>query len=197
MKQIILLSFLIGFQFFATGQNLSEVKTQLSKKFPADSTFDGEDIWVFYENAGNIEKINKSIVQKYLKGSELYQATLTHFLGHHIEDADYFIIYNHKSSELEVFPPIAFDSSMLRLLSKFNNTEFRSKAELKKFISQIQEIMLIGSPDLHFENTEFSNNEITFDLMETESSDSWVWRKMKVKLNGNRILEFVLETPDN
>ncbi|WP_447113613.1 hypothetical protein [Psychroserpens sp. BH13MA-6] len=196
MRKILIFGFLIGIQFIAIGQNFVELKAELIERFPNDS-IEGDNVWAFFEETANIKKIIKPTVKKYLNEFDLYQATLTNFLGYHIEDAECLIIYNPKTSELEMYPPIWFDNSMEKFFTKFYDTEFESKAEMKKFISQIQEIMLIGSLRKSFENTEFDSEKITFNLMETRNSKKKVWKKMEIKTNGNRIIEFMSDNPAN
>jgi len=195
-RKILIFGFLIGTQFNSIGQNFAELEANLIDKFPNDSIV-GDNVWAFFKETANIQKIKKPIVKKYLDNYEFYNGTLTNFMGYHIEETECLIIYDSITSHMKLFPPIWFDSSMENFFNKFSNTEFESKSELKNFISQIQEIMLIGSSRKSFENTQFYPQKITFDLMETRDSKKKIWRKMIVKIMGNRILKLKSKKPVN
>ncbi|WP_046758909.1 hypothetical protein [Kordia jejudonensis] len=190
MKKILIL--LIGIQYCAFGQDFSKLKSELNTKFPNDSIV-GDNVWAFYEEIANIKEIDKSIIKKYLNGSNIYQVTLTNYLGYHIEDADCLVIFNNKTSELELIPPIWFDRSMNDFFSKFFGKKFESKSELQKFISQMQDLMLTGSVRKNFENTKFESNKISFDLIETRKSKKKVWRKMEIEIKDNVMIDFIKE----
>ncbi|MBQ4805824.1 hypothetical protein J8L88_23405, partial [Aquimarina sp. MMG015] len=188
LKKILIL--LIGIQYCVFGQEFSQLKSELNIKFPNDSIV-GDNVWAFYEEMANIKEIDKSIVKKYLNGSNIYQVTLTNYLGYHIEDADCLVIFNNKTSELELIPPIWFDLSMDDFFSKFFGKQFESKSELKKFIFQIQELMLTGSVLKSFENNKFESNKISFDLIETRRSKKKVWRRMEIEIKDNVMIDFI------
>ncbi len=188
MNKILIL--LIGIQYSAFGQDFSMLKSELKTKFPNDSIV-GENVWAFYEEMANIKEINKSIVKKYLNNSSIYQVTLTNYLGYHIADADCLVIFNNKTFELELIPPIWFDLSMNDFLSKFFGKQFKSKLELKKFIYQMQELMLTGSILKNFENNKFEPDKISFDLIETRNSKRKVWSKIEIEIEDNVMINFI------
>ncbi|WP_405210742.1 hypothetical protein [Dokdonia sp. Asnod2-E02] len=195
LKALILLTF--GTITISFGQEFAQIKSELEKRIPNDSLIIADGSWYYYPERGEIQKIIKPKVNKILPYYEFYKVHLTNYLGYHINRSNCLILLNTANSNSLLIEPIWFSGINKNFLKILIGANFETKEAFLSFLIELQELLLIGSGNKinrSFENTEFSDDEVTFELVENYS-DRKVLRKIVVKIKNLTIKRFKILKP--
>ena len=202
MKQLFLiLSF--GVANCVNGQTYPGLEKVLSKEFSTKSQKDGR--WVFYADKANIEKLYNPIVKASFPNHELFELTLTNYLGYHVNQHTCVVLFDSLKSKITLVEPLWYGGISETLVKLFIGRKFDSKDSLLAFLSGVNKLMEIGS-GYRFQNTVYTDNLITYDLNNfkgdtyttggkgTSSSlrynEESVWRKIKIELKDLKIIRY-------
>ena len=94
-----------------------DLKSALKNKFSKNSTEDGR--WVYYEDHGKIEKINKPLVKSIIPNYDFYKVNLVNHLGYHINQATCLVLYDGLTSQTILVEPIWYRGIGEPLLRQF------------------------------------------------------------------------------
>lgn len=199
----------VGIPGNAYGQliNLSLEKA-LTRDFPKYSSEDGR--WVFYHEKSNIKRIDKPLVMARIPGYSFYQATLTNYLGYHVNRGTCVVLYDSVNSKTRLVEPMWYGGCSKSLLTLFIGQKFDNKDALLSFMNELHELMQIGS-GYKFMFTSWSDSLVTYDLghfngdsyttggngitSTTRHNSDGIWRKIKIDIKDLTIVQYTEINP--
>ncbi len=178
-------------------QPLTKLEKTLTFELPKDSPKDGR--WVFYRDRAEIERIDKPLVRALIPEYEFYRVRLTNYLGYHVNESTCLVLFNEKRMRVVVVEPEWY-SGMGKWLKMFIGFEFRERDSLMAFVSELQDLMMVGS-SFDCVNTTYSDSMVSFGIanmsatttgpVSTSYSHVDMWRQVEIRLApNNRILSF-------
>lgn len=195
MKLRLFIIFTFGIYTISFGQEFTELKTALQKRIPNDSIINADGSWYYYPDKGEIEKISKPKVSEQIPNYEFYKVHLINYLGYHKNNSDCLILLNKENSKSILIEPLWYSGINTDFLKMFVGIKFNSKEALLSFLSELQDLMLIGSKHSKtFENTEYKDDKVTFDLIENMRKRK-IWRKIEIKIKDLTIVKFKSTNP--
>lgn len=161
--QIRLLFTIVAFGIFnfSLGQTYPSLEKALTKEFPKESQKDGR--WVFFADKADIEKIDKQTIKASFPNFDLFQVTLTNYLGWHINQGTCLILFDSISANTILVEPLWYSGPSKAFAKLFLGRKFESKETLLSFLDGVNELMGIGS-GYRFRFTSYSDSLITYDL---------------------------------
>tara|TARA_B110000902_G_C14069747_1_gene498807 strand:+ start:243 stop:776 length:534 start_codon:yes stop_codon:yes gene_type:complete len=151
------------------------------------------DKWYYNPDKADIKEIKKETLNKVLPEYDLYSAVLEGFYGWHEKTSRCLILRKSESGELTIIDPIWYGGISSELIEMIIGYDFKNEEEMKLFVFELQDIMLIGSEhNKDFKNTVFGENKITFDLYDSYKEER-IWRKIEIGITENKI-EFLTST---
>jgi hypothetical protein len=191
MKKLIFIFLVLTNLIFA--QKDSKFEKLLLENFPTSSTMDGR--WVYYPETGNIQEVYKPAIKEKIPEFQFYKIHLTNFLGYHIDDSDCLILYNSKESKIILVEPIWYSDLSENFLKLFINNEFKNSDEIKVFVQQLQELIMIGSTIL-IDDFIIDNQKINFNLVNSNTKkEKDIWRNIEIGIKNNTIEYFESTNP--
>jgi hypothetical protein len=180
----------------------------LSFSFPKNQTTDGR--WVFYPDNANIEKINKPAVKEVIPNFNIYRITMTNYLGYHVNQGTCLVLIDSLKSNTILVEPLWYGGTSKTFLKLFIGHKFISKDSLLAFMTQINELMQIGS-GYKFRLTSYSDSLITYDLgyfkgdsyttggngtsSTVNYNDDGVWRKIRIEIKDLQLIRYTAVNP--
>ena len=172
--------------------------------FPENSTKDGR--WVYYNKQANLQRIEKPQIAKVLPDYAFYSVNLTNYLGWHVNQGTCIILFDSLHSKISFAEPLWYGGVSESLVKMFIGHKFNSKDTLLSFLTELNELMQIGS-GYKFRQTSYSDSLITYDLGYFKS-DSYttggngisssvnynqdgVWRKIKIEVSNLTIIRYI------
>jgi hypothetical protein len=190
------------------GQDYPHLEKVLSKQLSKESQKDGR--WVFYADKANIEKIDKPLVKASFPNYDLFQLTLTNYLGYHVNQAICLVLFDSSKSKIILVEPLWYGGISEPLVKLFIGRKFSSKQSLLEFLKGVHELMEIGS-GYKFQNTVYSDSLITYDLGHFKGdtyttggngtsstmryNEDGVWRKIIVNLKNLAVIRYTSINP--
>ena len=145
----------------AHGQIYPKLEKALAKEFSESSTKDGR--WVFYQDEANIAKIEKPLVKAVVPNYNFYKVALTNYLGWHVNQGTCVVLFDSSTSKIILVEPLWYGGTSEPLLKLFIGQKFRTKDSLLNFLSELNELMQVGS-DYKFRQTSYTVSSVTYDL---------------------------------
>jgi hypothetical protein len=207
MKRLLLiLSF--GFLNFAYGQNYPGLEKILSKELSEKSQKDGR--WVFYADKANIKKVDKPSVKVSFPNYDLFQLTLTNYLGYHVNEGTCLVLFDSLNSKIILVEPLWYGGISESFVKVFIGQKFDSRDSLLAFLKGVNDLMEIGS-GYKFRNTTNTDSLITYDLgyfkgdsyttggngtsSTVRYNEDGVWRKIRIDLRNLTIIRYTSINP--
>jgi len=208
--QMKLLTIILTFGFLTNlyGQTNPKLETILKKDFSENSSKDGK--WVFYSDKADIEKIEKPLVKSVIPNYDFYRVTMTNFLGYHINQATCLVLVDSSKSKTILVEPLWYGGTSKDLVKLFIKHRFDNKDSLINFMTQLNELMQIGS-GYKFLQTSYTDTLITYDLgyfkgdsyttggNGTSSTINYnkdgVWRNIRVEIKNFAIVRYTEINP--
>jgi hypothetical protein len=203
---LIIISF--GFLNTAFGQVYSALEKVLTKEFSKDSQKDGR--WVFYADKAKIQKLDKSSIKASFPNYDLFQVTLTNYLGWHINQGTCMILFDSLKSKIILVEPLWYSGISEPFAKLFIGRKFDNKDSLLNFINGVNELMGIGS-GYRFRNTGYTDSLITYvlgyfkgDTYTTDGNgtsstvrynEDGIWRKIKIEIDKFAIIRYTSINP--
>ena len=197
-----------GFLTNLYGQTNSKLETILKKDFSEESNKDGK--WVFYSDKANILKIDQPLVKSVIPNYDFYQVTMTNFLGYHVNQGTCLVLVDTVKSKTILVEPLWYGGTNKDLIKLFIKHKFDNKDSLLHFMTQLNELMQIGS-GYKFIQTSYTDTLITYDLgyfkgdsyttggNGTSSTINYnkdgVWRNIRVDIKDNAIIRYTEINP--
>ena len=197
-----------GFLTNLYGQTNPRLESILKKDYSEKTANDGR--WVFYSDKANIQKIDKPSVKSVIPDYDIYQVTMTNFLGYHINQGTCLVLVDSSKSKTVLVEPLWYGGTSKDLIKLFINHKFDNKDSLIKFMTQLNELMQIGS-SYKFIQTSYTDSLITYDLgyfkgdsyttggNGTSSTINYnkdgVWRNIRVDIKNNAIIRYTEINP--
>lgn len=208
--QMRLLTIIAAFGFLTAvhGQTNPKLETILKRDFSEKSSEDGR--WVFYSDKADIEKIDKPLVKLVIPNFDFYKVTMTNYLGYHINEGTCLVLVDSLKSKTMLIEPLWYGGIDRKLIKMFIKHKFINKDSLLNFMTQLNELMQIGS-GYKFIQTSYSDTLVTYDLGYFKG-DSYTtggngttsiinynkdgtWRNIKVKLKRYSIIRYTEINP--
>jgi hypothetical protein len=177
-------------------------------KFPMSETNDGR--WVFYKDKANTEKIAVPIIKKVIPNYDFYKVTLTNFLGYHVTQGTCLVLVDSLKSNTILVEPLWYGGTSKELIKLFIKHKFDDKDSLITFMTQLNELMQIGS-GYKFRQTSYSDTLITYDLgyfkgdsyttggngtsSTINYNEDGVWRKIRLEIKNYAIIRYTEINP--
>lgn len=208
--QMKLLIFILTFGFLTNlyGQTNQKLETILKSDFSEKSNKDGK--WVFYSDKADIEKIDKPLVKSVIPQYDFYQVTMTNYLGYHINQGTCLVLVDTVKSKTILVEPLWYGGTSKDLVKLFIKHKFDNKDSLLHFMTQLNELMQIGS-GYKFLQTAYTDTLITYDLgyfkgdsyttggKGTSSTINYnkdgVWRNIRVEIKDYAIIKYAEINP--
>lgn len=205
-----LLTWILTFRLLTNlyGQTYPTLDSVLKKELPQNSTTDGR--WVYYPEKANIEKIEKPLVKAVLPNCDFYKATLTNYLGYHVNQGTCVVLFDSLKSKIILVQPIWYGGISEPLIRLVLKKPFDNKDKLLSFINELNELMEVGS-GYKFVNTSSTNDSIKYDLVYfkgdsyttggngTSSTVNYtsdgIWRQIEIKIKDFKIVEYTSINP--
>lgn len=197
-----------GIFSFVFGQTYPGLEIALKNEFPKESQKDGR--WVFFEDKANIEKIDQPTIKASFPNFDLFQVTLTNYLGWHVNQGNCLILYDSLSTNIILIEPLWYSGPSKAFTNLFIGRKFDNKATLLSFLDGVNELMGIGSV-YRFRFTSYSDSLITYDLgyFKGDSyttggdgttsvlryNEDGVWRKILIDIKDLQILRYTFVNP--
>ncbi len=178
--------------------------------FSENSNKDGR--WVYKKVNAELEKIDKPTLKAVLPNSEFYKVKLTNYLGWHINRGTCIIVFDSTNAKFTFAEPLWYSGISKNLIKLFINHKFDNEESLLKSITELTELMEIGSV-YKFRRTNISDKTITYDLgffkgnnystggNETKSTINYnedgVWRKIIFNLKDFAFIRYTSINPIN
>ncbi|NRD24952.1 hypothetical protein HNV10_17005 [Winogradskyella litoriviva] len=153
------------------------------------------DKWYYNPEKADIKEIKKETLNKVMPEYDFYSVYLEGYYGWHKKHSRCLVLLNSDSGKLVIIDPIWYDEISPVLIKMIIGYEFENKKELQLFTFELQEVLLTGSINLDFNNTIFTENNITFNLIETHKEEGNVWRKIEIGINKNTIESLTSTNP--
>jgi hypothetical protein len=200
-----LLTIILAFGFVTNlhGQTTPKLDTILRKNFPQNSTKDGK--WVYYPNVSNVEKIDKPLVKSIIPKYDFYKVTMTNFLGYHVNQGTCLVLVDSLTSKTILVEPLWYSGLSKDLVKLFIRHKFDNKDSLINFMTQLNELMQIGS-GYKFRQTSYTDTLITYDLgyfkgdsyttggngtsTKVNYNKDGVWRKIRIEIKNYAIIRY-------
>lgn len=192
----------------AHGQSYPALEKVLAKELSNESEEDGR--WVFYPGNGDIKKIDKPLVKEIIPDYDFFQVTLTNFLGYHVNQGICLILFDSSMAKIVLVEPIWYRDISQPLVKMFIGKKFGSMDSLFKFLTELNELMGIGS-GFKFRNTSIADSLITFDLgyfkgdayttggngtkSTVQYNEDGVWRKIMIDIKEGAIIRYTSINP--
>ena len=205
-KLIIILSFVFAGAVY--GQAYPGLEKVLSKEFSTKSQKDGR--WVFYVDKANIEKLYNPLVKASFPNHEVFELTLTNYLGYHVNQSTCLILFDSLKSKIILVEPLWYGGISEKLVKLAIGQKFNSKESLLTFLQGLHALMEIGS-GYKFRNTAYSDSLITYDLghfkgdayttggggtpSTIRSNEDGVWRKIIIDIHNLAISRYTSINP--
>ena len=189
-------------------QNANIFEKFLLNSFPESATNDGR--WVFYPDKANIEKLNAPVVKAVIPNNELYKVTMTNFLGYHINQGTCLVLVDSLKSKTILVEPLWYGGTSKEFLKLFIKHKFDNKDSLINFMTQLNELMQIGS-GYKFRQTSYTDTLITYDLgyfkgdsyttggngtsSTVNYNEDGVWRKIRIEIKDWAIIRYISTNP--
>lgn len=154
--------------------------------------------------------MNKPAVKGVISNYDFYKVTLTNFLGYHVTQGTCVVLLDSFKSSTLLVEPLWYAGPSKALLKLFVGHKFGSKDSLLNFVSQLDELMQIGS-GYRFRQTSYTDTLITLDLgyfkddsyttggNGTSSTNTYnnegVWRKIRIDIKDLTIIRYTLINP--
>lgn len=201
---------IISFGFLSPlfGQTFASLEKELTKEFSKDSKKDGR--WVFYKEKGNIEKLDQPTIKASFPNYDLFQVSMTNYLGWHINQGTCLLLFDSIKSKLILVEPLWYSGISKSLVKLFIGQTFENKDSLLNFLTGVHELMGIGS-GYRFRNTGSSDSLITYDLgffkgdtyttggsgtsSTVRYNEDGIWRKIQVEVDKLKIIRYTSINP--
>jgi hypothetical protein len=170
----------------------STLERSLLLNFPQSPVGDGK--WVYYQESGKIQKIEKPAVSKLIPEYAFYRVSLTNFLGYHINSSTNLILFDSVKTKIIHVVPMWYGDISRAFLKLFIGKQFSDSTSLLEFTIELESLMNIGSTGM-FENTRYSYDKVTFDLTYQGANKKEVWRHIEMFITDNRITGFRSTNP--
>jgi hypothetical protein len=206
--KLLLIVLTFGFFINVYGQTFPTLEKVLKKELPENSTKD--DRWVFYSDKADIEKIDKPLVKAVIPNYDFYEISLTNYLGWHVNEGTCLILFDSSKSKIILVEPLWYGGTSTPLLKLFIGQKFRDKDSLLNFLTQLNELMQVGS-GYKFQLTSVTDTSVTYDLgyfkgdtyttggngisSTVRYNDDGVWRKIIIDLRDHRIRRYTEINP--
>ena len=164
----------------------------LSKMFSKNSTIDGK--WVYFKEAGNIQKLTAPEVSKVIPEYRFYKVRLTNFLGYHINSSTNLILFDSLNSKIIQAVPMWYADISQNFLKLFIGKHFADSLSLLKFTFELQDLMKIGSTG-NFGNTKYKPEKLSFDYTNPGPKGPEVWRHIEMFITDHTIKAFRSSNP--
>jgi hypothetical protein len=205
-----LLTIILTFSFLTNiyGQTNPKLETILKKDFSENSSKDSK--WVFYSDKADIEKIEKPFVKSVIPNYDFYKMTMTNFLGYHINQGTCLVLVDTLKSKTILVEPLWYGGTSKDFIKLFLKHKFENKDSLIKFMTQLNDLMQIGS-GYKFLQTSYTDTLITYDLgyfkedsyttggNGTSSTINYnkdgVWRNIRVEIKNFAIVRYTEINP--
>ncbi len=187
---------LLNLFFSATishGQKFRKLDSILSKQLTQNQV--GESRWVYYRKYAKIQGVHKPEINKLLSNFKFYTATLTNYLGWHVETSRCLILFDTVQSKILLVEPMWYSDLNEAFLRLFIGTKFKDKSSLMKFITELQSLLIVGFEEGKFTNTKYFDSNVTFDLTEINSGKTDTWRTIEIAAPDNVIKSFKSTNP--
>jgi len=191
MKIFLLLS-LIFCATISHGQMFKKLDSLLSKQLSQDQ--EGEGKWVYYRKYSKIQNVIKPEVNKLFPNFKLYTASLTNYLGWHVETARCLILFDTVKTKILLVEPMWYSDQKETFLKLFLGVKFKDRITLMKFITELQSLLIVGFEG-KFVNTKYYDNKVTFDLTEINNGKIDIWRSIEIAISDNVIKSFKSTNP--
>jgi hypothetical protein len=184
------------------------LEEHLFANFPENSSKDRR--WVYYKDRAKIEKLDKPLLKSVFPCSDFYKVTMTNFLGYHINQGTCIVLFDSLKSKIIFSEPLWYSGTSETLIKLFLRHKFSSKDSLSKFLTELNELLQIGSI-YKFRETSFTETSVTFDLGYFKSdtyttggngtsstinyNEDGVWRKIIIDLKDNAIIRYTSINP--
>ena len=203
--QMKLLLIILTFSFLTNlkGQTNQKLESILKTDFSEKSSKDGK--WVFYSDKADVQKIDKPLVKSVIPEYDFYQVTMTNFLGYHINQGVCLVLVDTIKSKTVLVEPLWYGGISKDLIGLFIKHKFDNKDSLLHFMTQLNELMQIGS-GYKFLQTAYTDTLITYDLgyfrgdsyttggNGTTSTINYnkdeVWRNIRVEIKDYAIIRY-------
>ena len=176
--------------------------------FPENSSTDGR--WVYYNKRANLHRIEKPQIAKVLPDYTFYSVSLTNYLGWHVNQGTCIVLFDSLHSKLTYAEPLWYSGASEQLLKMFIGHKFSSKDTLLSFLTELNELMQIGS-GYKFKQTSYCDSLITYDLAyfkgdsyttggngvssSVNYNEDGVWRKIKIDISDLTIVRYTSINP--
>lgn len=206
--KLLLIILTFGFLTNLNGQTNQKLEAILKKDFSEKSSKDGK--WVFYADKADIQKIDKPLVKSVIPQYDFYQVTMTNYLGYHINQGTCLVLVDTIKSKTILVEPLWYGGTSKDLIKVFINHKFANKDSLLHFMTQLNELMQIGS-GYKFLQTAYTDTLITYDLgyfkgdsyttggNGTSSTINYnkdgVWRNIRVEIKDYAIIRYTEINP--
>ena len=153
------------------------------------------DRWAYYAESGDIRLFTKPEVSKLIPHVLFYSARLTNYLGYHVNSTRCLVLFDTIHRKVFLSEPLWYSDQSEDLLKKFIGARFNDSISLRKFIVELQEIMLIGS-SASFENTRYGQTRVSFDLVFSANEKTDIWRTFEIDFDEEHaIISFTIINP--
>lgn len=206
--KLLLIILTFGFLTNLNGQTNQKLEAILKKDFSEKSSKDGK--WVFYADKADIQKIDKPLVKSVIPQYDFYQVTMTNYLGYHINQGTCLVLVDTIKSKTILVEPLWYGGTSKDLIKIFIKHKFANKDSLLYFMTQLNELMQIGS-GYKFLQTAYADTLITYDLgyfkgdsyttggNGTSSTINYnkdgVWRNIRVEIKDYAIIRYTEINP--
>ena len=170
-----------------SGQGLDSFKLSLdSIKIGKDGLYESGKYY-YNPRTSDIKQIIVKELPKVIPDFKFYDVFLEGYLGYHNISSRCLVLFDYKNEKFKIIPPLWSDDISAELIEMIVGHKFENSEELKTFIEELQEILLIGSRhNKFFRNNRFEENKITFDLYDSYKEER-VWRKIEIGIENNCI----------
>lgn len=189
-------------------QSVSHLEKILIKELPNNPEIDGR--WVFCPKNSTIEKIEKPSVKSRIPVYNFYKVNLINYLGYHVNESMCVILHNTLNDKIILVEPLWYNGINTQLIQLFIGEKFRDIDSILVFISEIHQLMEIGSV-FTFNKKSSDENSIIYDLAYSKNSfytvgdsmsrstinyhDDGVWRKVTIDLNKLQLVRYTSRNP--
>jgi hypothetical protein len=195
---------------YTYGQVNAGLEKALALNFPKESQTDEDGRWVYQPETANIKKINKPLVKARIPAYEFYQVKLLNLLGYHRNQGTCVVLFDSVNAKVLLAEPMWYGGTSKALLALFIGQKFDSKDSLLNFLTELNELMQIGSI-YKFKLTAYTNDSITYDLgysagsstttggngisSTVRNNEDGVWRKIKIDIKDLAIIQYTATNP--
>ncbi len=205
-----ILAIIFNFCFLANlyGQINSKLELILKNYFSVNKQEDRS--WVFFPDKANIERIEQPLVKSVIPNYDFYKVTMTNYLGYHVNEGTCLVLVDTLKSKTILVEPLWYSGTSKSLVKLFINHKFANKDTLLNFMTQLNELMQVGS-GYKFRQTSYSDTLLTYDLgyfkgdsyttggngtsTTTSYNKDGVWRTIHIEIKNYAILRYTEINP--